>query len=200
MTLPWVPVCGTPKLNCSLMKDFIPLYRILWIGSQCTIPLSTSLNGLCWILNHFCSFGCKYLGKLLHFFQYLKSFPSKLAIMNPLKSMFAVQQIREESFHVIGRTGIHHLFPIVKMFPPIFHSETWMGNPSWDYFKYLVPGKMTDLLTSWLSRFLAPEEEHRWHESTASVCCWVLFLSTFHAKSCGLSQPAPQHWLWFSTG
>lgn len=101
MILAWVPVHGTPELNCSLVKDFIPLCRIFSTGSQCTIPFSTSLNGLCWVLIDFCSTGCKYLGKLLHFFQHLQSFPSEWAIMKPLKSMFAVQ---EESFHVLAST------------------------------------------------------------------------------------------------
>lgn len=115
MALAWVPVYDTPELNCSLVKDFIPLCRILSTGSQCTIPFSTSLNGLCWVLIHFCSIGCKYLGKLLHFFQYLQSFPSKWAIMKPLKSIFAVQQRREEDFQVLAST---------RHPAPIFHCES----------------------------------------------------------------------------
>lgn len=186
MTLSWAPVYGTPELNCSLMKDFIPLYRLLWAGSQCSVPFSTSLNGFCWIFIHFCSFGCKCLGKWLHFFQCLQSFPSKSWSHHEASEVYLLfsKEGRKVSMwsNLLAAPGILHLWKAQS-------EGSWrMGNPTCNYFQCLVPGNMTDLLTSWLSRFLASEEEHKWHESTGFVCWRVLFLSTFYAKHCCLSK------------
>lgn len=181
------------------MKDFIPLYRLSVYNSL----LYQSENGLCWILLHFCSTGCKYLGKMWLFFQYLQSFPSKRAITKPLRSMFAVQQRREESFQV------KHLLGSTRHPAPIFHCENastyfsqWNVREAKGWETPLVTILNALCLEKWLTCSLlgSAEEEHKWHESSASVCCGVLFSSTFYSKCCSLGQPAPQHWLWFSTG
>lgn len=168
MTLSWAPVYGTPELNCSLMKDFIPLYRLLWAGSQCSVPFSTSLNGFCWIFIHFCSFGCKCLGKWLHFFQCLQSFPSKSWSHHEASEVYLLfsKEGRKVSMwsNLLAAPGILHLWkaqrnvreaegwetPLVTIFSALCLEEwltcSLLGSPGFLHLKKSTNGMKAQVL------------------------------------------------------